>query len=308
MTTNPYAVELSISSLIPLITSKTRLVAFTACSNILGSVVDVEAVVRAIRHAAREKGARKVEVCVDCVAYAPHRRIDVKKWDVDYCFFSYYKVRTSSILLSCTSLTRVPQVYGPHTSVLYSRLQSLATSLTSLAHHFLPVEAKAYKLVPGGSGYELTYASAAVLPYFQSLSPSGDVDDAFARIATQEQELVKPLLSYLTSSEAHARGVRVVGSEEGGEKRVPTISFVVVGERPVKSRDIVSYFDKKGGVSLILPVSSDSDFQSIRWAFASATSMPTPSSSTSTLPLTQTTVQCASLWCTIIQSKRSIFW
>ena len=89
---NPYAIQLSTSNLITLITSKTRLVAFTACSNILGSIVDVAEVVRVIRQTAREKGARKVEVCVDCVAYAPHRRIDVKAWDVDYCFFSYYKV------------------------------------------------------------------------------------------------------------------------------------------------------------------------------------------------------------------------
>lgn len=89
---NPYAVQLSTTNLVPLITSKTRLVSFTACSNILGSITDVAEVVREIRHVAREKGARKVEVCVDCVAYAPHRRIDVRKWDVDYCFFSYYKV------------------------------------------------------------------------------------------------------------------------------------------------------------------------------------------------------------------------
>jgi selenocysteine lyase/cysteine desulfurase len=78
--------------LLPLITSKTRAVAFTATSNILGSVVDVEAVVKAIRTEAERKGARKIEISVDLVAYAPHRKIDVKKWDVDYAVFSYYKV------------------------------------------------------------------------------------------------------------------------------------------------------------------------------------------------------------------------
>lgn len=85
--------ELSIDALLPLISSKTRLVALTACSNILGQIVDVASVVRAIRDEAAKKGARKVEICVDCVAYAPHRRIDVQGWDVDYCYFSYYKVR-----------------------------------------------------------------------------------------------------------------------------------------------------------------------------------------------------------------------
>jgi hypothetical protein len=146
------------------------------------------------------------------------------------------------------------QVYGPHTSVLFARLSSLANSLTSLAHHFLPVEAKAYKLLPGGAGYELTYASSGVLPYLQSLSPTSDIDDAFARIANHEQELVKPLLGYLTSAEARAKGVRVVGNETSGESRVPTISFVVVGQKPVKSGDIVGYFDKKGGVRRLFPL------------------------------------------------------
>ena len=140
-------------------------------------------------------------------------------------------------------------MYGPHTSVLYTRLSSLTNSLTSLAHHFLPVDSKAYKLLPGGAGYELTYASSGVLSYLQSLSPIGDVDDAFVRIANHEQELVKPLLGYLTSAVARANGVRVVGSEVSGLSRAPTISFVVVGQKSVKSKDIVSYFDKKGGVS-----------------------------------------------------------
>ena len=100
---NPYAVGLAIQTLLPLITSKTRIVAFTATSNILGSVVDVEKVTKAIREEAKAKGARKVEICVDCVAYAPHRRMDVKKWDVDYAVFSYYKVGVSvwSCLIFC---------------------------------------------------------------------------------------------------------------------------------------------------------------------------------------------------------------
>ena len=89
---NPYSVKLRVEDLLPLITAKTRLVAFTACSNILGSIVPVKDVIRAIKAKAQEVGTRKVETSVDCVAYAPHRKIDVQDWDVDYCFFSVYKV------------------------------------------------------------------------------------------------------------------------------------------------------------------------------------------------------------------------
>jgi selenocysteine lyase/cysteine desulfurase len=95
-TNNPYSVALAIPDLLPLISSRTRIVAFTACSNILGSVIPVQEVVKAVRERAKTEGAKKVEICIDCVAYAPHRRIDVQAWDVDYCFFSFYKVRIRS--------------------------------------------------------------------------------------------------------------------------------------------------------------------------------------------------------------------
>jgi selenocysteine lyase/cysteine desulfurase len=91
---NPFAVEYAIESLVPLLTAKTRLVAISACSNILGTFMDIKKITKTVREAVRQKseGNGKVEVVVDCVAYAPHRRIDVQDWDIDYAFFSYYKV------------------------------------------------------------------------------------------------------------------------------------------------------------------------------------------------------------------------
>jgi len=44
--------------------------------------------------------------------------------------------------------------------------------------------------------------------------------------------------------------VRVVGEETVNLERVPTISFVVVGQRPIKSQAIVDVFDKKGGIGI----------------------------------------------------------
>lgn len=139
-------------------------------------------------------------------------------------------------------------MYGPHTCALYARAASLANSLRALTHHFLQVDKVAYKLNPGGAGYELTYGVAGVLPYIQSLSPIGDIDDAFLRIAAHEQTLLAPLIGYLRSPQAVSRGVRIVGSDEITLSRVPTVSFVVIGERAVRSPDIVAYFDKKGKV------------------------------------------------------------
>ncbi|KAF8897311.1 pyridoxal phosphate-dependent transferase [Infundibulicybe gibba] len=229
---NPFSVSLKIEDLLPLISSKTRIIAFTACSNILGSIVPVRDVIQAARATAKERGAVKVEISLDCVAFAPHRLIDVQYWDVDFCVFSFYKV------------------YGPHTSALYVRSSALMTSVTSIAHHFLKVEGKPYKIQPGGPGYELIYGTTAVIPYLLSLTPSNTLAASFDAIAAHEQTLLGPLMSYLTTPAQVARGVRIVGEEKVDLSRVPTVSFVVVGDKPMKSKDIVHIFDQKGGVGI----------------------------------------------------------
>jgi len=228
---NPYSLALKVEELLPLISSKTRIVAFTATSNLLGSVVPVQEITKAVRAEAAAKGAKKVEVSIDCVAYAPHRRMDVKAWDIDYCVFSFYKV------------------YAPHISALYVRAPALKTSVTSIVHHFLHAE-HAYKLQPGGPGYETLYGTTSALPYLLSLTPANDLTATFEAIAAHETKLVTALLSYLTAPEQAARGIRVVGVEEPGPTRLPTISFVVVGDRPMRSKDVVKVFDERGGIGI----------------------------------------------------------
>ncbi|KZT20107.1 PLP-dependent transferase [Neolentinus lepideus HHB14362 ss-1] len=229
---NPYAVSLQIPALLPLISRTTRLVAISATSNLLGSVTDVAAVVTAVKEKAKALGARKVEVCVDCVAYAPHRRMEVERWGVDYAVFSLYKV------------------YGPHVSALYIHPAALSTSLSSLAHHFLPDTV--YKIQPGGPGYELAYSATALPAYLRSLSPARTLGASFALIQAHEEGLVRRLLGWLGAPGQWERSVRVVGEglgDLGAEvgRRVPTVSFVVVGRR---SADVVRVFDESGTVGI----------------------------------------------------------
>ncbi|QRV92756.1 aminotransferase class-V protein [Ceratobasidium sp. AG-Ba] len=236
--TNSYAVSLRIDDLIPLLNPKTRLVAFTACSNILGELVNVEGITKAIRERTKsENNPRGAEVCIDCVAYAPHRRMDAQKWDVDYIFFSYYKASPTF-------------VYGPHSSALYTRAES-HRKLTSLAHYFLPVhEGSPYKLQPGGNGYERSYSVTAVLEYLESIG-GGDLGTAFDRIAEHEGALMRPLMECLLSPEMKKRGIRVLGPETADPKiRAPTISFVVQGETPIRSPEVVKQFDVLGDVGI----------------------------------------------------------
>jgi cysteine desulfurase family protein (TIGR01976 family) len=75
------------------LTDRTRWVAFTATSNVVGSAPDVAAICQLVR----EAGARSY---VDSVAAAPHRHVDRRAWGADALICSAYKW------------------YGPHLGVL----------------------------------------------------------------------------------------------------------------------------------------------------------------------------------------------
>ncbi|MBI2445093.1 cysteine desulfurase [Candidatus Micrarchaeota archaeon] len=67
-----------------LLSRKTRLVSFTACSNVLGASVPVVDLAKA----AQDAGAL---VCVDAAQYVGHHAVDLKKWPVDFLAFSGHK-------------------------------------------------------------------------------------------------------------------------------------------------------------------------------------------------------------------------
>ena len=94
---------LELSTLAPLLSSKTRIVAFTACSNILGQAIPIKEVVDLVR----EKTGGLAKTLVDCVAFSPHQRMDVTGWGVDFAVFSYYKVSEvppSLVSVACGTL------------------------------------------------------------------------------------------------------------------------------------------------------------------------------------------------------------
>lgn len=216
---NPQTLELDLDALHALFTPRTRLLCVSQASNILGAVNPVETLA-AVAH---QHGA---QICVDAVAYAPHRVIDVSGWDVDYYVFSLYKV------------------YGPHQAILYAKYDNLC-ELANLNHSFLGA-AIPYKLQPGTVNYELTYASAAVVDYLETLGrrsagteveSRAAIEAAYTAIVTHEEMLSEPLLEFLRSRNT----VRIIGPvTASADVRVPTISFVVDNRR---SDDIVAAMD-----------------------------------------------------------------
>ena len=202
--------DLEIDDLAVLLNEKTKLVCFTHCSNIVGLIHDVGTIVRTIHDA----GAL---VCVDGVAFAPHRRVDVKELDVDFYLFSPYKV------------------FGPHMGVLYGK-RDLMALLASQSHYFLTSNDFQRRFCPGGPNYELSAASAGILDYLDLVHarhfPGSNsnrqerLDQVFDLFSRHETALVRRLDEFLASKP----GVRLAGAGATPDReRVGVFSFTVTG-------------------------------------------------------------------------------
>ena len=215
------SLRLRAEDLAPLLSPRTRLVAFSHCSNVIGSFHDVPALA-ALAHQA---GAR---VAVDGVAYAPHRRIDVAALGADFYACSLYKV------------------YGPHLAALWGRRADFV-ALGKLNHDFLADDDVPYKLQPGGPCYELAAALPAIPDYLVELGRRAGADPAagrgaaleraFAAIAAHEEALAARLLEFLAARPE----VTLIGDPSPARaRRAPTVSFVAAGR---DSEEIVRRVD-----------------------------------------------------------------
>ncbi|WP_394789655.1 cysteine desulfurase-like protein [Rhodoferax sp.] len=217
---NHDTLALDLDSLDRLLTPRTQWVAMTHASNILGIINPVAEVAKRV-HAV---GAR---LCVDAVAYAPHRLVDVQASGADMYVFSFYKV------------------FGPHYAVLWVQ-RDLLQSLPSLNHYFIGQDVLPYKLQPGNVNYELSYGCIGINDYLvdvgSRLGSTGSARQkmqlAFDAFEQHEDALAERLLGYLRSK----KSVRIIGLDnatEGG--RVPTVSFMVAGQM---SESIVRHVDR----------------------------------------------------------------
>jgi len=205
---NPETFEFELDDLKALLTEKTKLVAVVHASNILGTINPIKSFAKVVHKA----GAL---ICVDGVAYAPHRMIDVQDWDVDFYVFSTYKV------------------YGPHQAIMFGKYE-LLKELGGFNHYFIGKNEIPYKFQPGNFNFELTYSLAGIPVYFSALHDfhfpeNNSLDErkkweaSFQLVASHEEKLAERLLNYLNSKVE----IKIIGHKTSGlNKRVPTISFV----------------------------------------------------------------------------------
>jgi cysteine desulfurase family protein (TIGR01976 family) len=205
--------KLHVEDLLPLLSRRTRLVACTAASHALGSLVDVPAVARA----AHGVGA---EMFLDCVHYGPHAPIDVEAWDCDYLVCSGYKA------------------FAPHMGFLWGKRDKLI-ALPTFREEFIPDEPP-HKIEAGTFIFENVAGMSAAIDYFEALgrdlgpasnTPRGAIERAMSAIRAYEQCLSRGLLDVLARAGATVYGIRDAARVD---ERVPTVCFNLHDTHPAE--------------------------------------------------------------------------
>ena len=207
----PDTLELHLADLELLMNQRTKLVALTHASNVLGTINPIKEIAAFVHD-------RNAMICVDGVAYAPHRLVDVQDLDVDFYTLSFYKV------------------YGPHHALLYGKEEHLLR-LPGWNHYFIEQTDIPYKFQLGNVNFELSYGMLGLCDYLSELAQlhygnqtapdlRNQMVQAFDLISIHEEKISDRLLNYFNSKS----NVRVIGQSKADRRfRVPTISFVVDG-------------------------------------------------------------------------------
>mgnify|MGYP000041172357 FL=1 len=197
--------ELEIEELKRLLSDRTKIVAVTHCSNIVGSMNDLKSIAKLVHE-------YEAYIVGDGVSYAPHGFPDVKHLDVDFYAFSLYKT------------------YGPHLGLLYGKKEIL-DQLPNQNHEFLDGDVP-YTLNPGGPNHEELSCLIGVYEYFDNLyhhhyknneiSVREKIEKVNDLISKHEEEIANPLLAYIESRD----DIRLIGKNKITNKnRAPTIAF-----------------------------------------------------------------------------------
>lgn len=198
-----------------LIGSRTRVLAFTHASNVLGTINPVPALVAL----ARAAGAL---VVLDACQSAPHLALDVKALDVDFAVFSGHKM---------LGPTGIGGLYGR--SELLNAMPpfltggSMITTVTMERAGFLP---SPQRFEAGTQKISQAVALAAAANY---LSETG-----LSRIHAWETELGRRLVEGLEA----IPGIRVLGPA-AGQERIGLAAFDVAG---VHAHDVGQFLDSRG--------------------------------------------------------------
>ncbi len=207
---------LRLEDLEPLLNERTRLVAFTHGSNIVGSIPDATGAVRMVR--AKSPYAL---VFIDAVHYTPHNAVDVEAIDCDFLGCSAYKF--------C----------GPHLGVLYGKYQHLEDLQNYKVRASTNVPPGKWET--GTQSFESIAGLRACLAYYRELG-EGNLHQAMERIKDYEASLSGRFLEQISDGVPglHLHGLRQVGDVN---RRTPTFAITLESHTP---REVAEQLGRQG--------------------------------------------------------------
>ena len=200
---DPETGVLDVGELKSLMSSRTKMVAYPHCSNVIGHINPVKEISRL----AHEHGALSV---VDGVGYAPHGFPDLKDLEADIYLFSTYKT------------------FGPHLGLMYVN-ETLIKKMENQAHFFKEGITR-NMITPAGPDHAQIASISGILDYFDEVYSH----HFGAQVAVEERNralnklfkdherrLLDRLLTFLNSRE----DIRIVGPA-AAEDRLPIVSIL----------------------------------------------------------------------------------
>jgi cysteine desulfurase family protein (TIGR01976 family) len=210
-----------------LVTKKTKVVAFGAGCNALGTVNDFRGAVEL----AHSVGALAL---IDAVHYAPYFLCDVKEMNCDFLTCSAYKF------------------YGPHVSVFYGKkhlLESIDFPKLEPAPSTAPE-----RIEMGTLNHEGIAGAAAAVDFYASLSyRTASSSERVKELTSDRREALRrsfaglrahssPQVKRLCDSLSRINGVRLYGPPPNVE-RTPTVSFII---KSVASTEVARRLAERG--------------------------------------------------------------
>jgi cysteine desulfurase/selenocysteine lyase len=205
--------ELIMEEFEKLISPRTKLIAATHISNVLGTINPIDEIIRIAHN-------HKIPVLIDAAQSVQHTKVDVQKIDCDFLVFSSHKI------------------YGPTgVGVLYGKEEWLnalppyqggGEMIESVSFEKTTFNKLPFKFEAGTPDFVGTAALATALNYINSIG--------LDNIAHHEDELLK----YATEKMLQIPGMRIIGT---AKEKCSVISFLVDDIHPY---DIGTLLDKMG--------------------------------------------------------------
>jgi cysteine desulfurase family protein (TIGR01976 family) len=212
---DPATGTLDMPQLLDTISPRTKLVALGIASNALGTITEP---------VFGPRGSRGFEVFIDAVHYAPHRLVDVKRFDCDFLACSAYKF------------------YGPHIGILFGRKSKLeAADFPKLEP--APNESPE-RVETGTQNHEGIVGAAAAVEFIASLAEGGD--DLRSRLENYYQYHLshgRLLTERLAAGLGAIPGLTLYGPPADDMGRTPTLAFTLKGHA---TNDIARALAAKG--------------------------------------------------------------